>query len=170
MISALISFSALSRAVVGGTLFSKNGSKSIPGVSVLSVEPWLVEHRCQVSVCHHPPLFQCSQSSRGWWNPDLARDKPGICKGFSALSRAVVGGTKSGCGHQQCRCCFSALSRAVVGGTRRFVPGWEHRQQFQCSQSSRGWWNTLWQVLRTITGEVSVLSVEPWLVELWAPV
>ena len=134
------SFSALSRAVVGGTepqqgLCSSHRQVSVlsvepwlvepsvaggvmdcAGVSVLSVEPWLVEQfaahtrswRQQVSVLSVEPWlvepgcfssdwpqsvrFQCSQSSRGWWN---------------------------------------AAITALAGG----------KKPFQCSQSSRGWWN-----------------------------
>ena len=59
---------------------------------MLSVEPWLVE--------------------RGGRRPD---SWPGYS--FSALSRAVVGGTVCNGWRRRYYWCFSALSRAVVGGT-----------------------------------------------------
>ena len=37
-------------------------------VSVLSVEPWLVELLTFHNANPHVLRFQCSQSSRGWWN------------------------------------------------------------------------------------------------------
>ena len=61
--------------------------------------------------------------------------------GFSALSRAVVGGTWSIWGVLMILRCFSALSRAVVGGTASTLCTGGETGQFQCSQSSRGWWN-----------------------------
>ena len=92
-------------------------------------------------------MFQCSQSSRGWWNSQnaidflhsgcvsvlsvepwlvepewlarLERDHP--C--FSALSRAVVGGTIKRELPPYVKMSFSALSRAVVGGTYRRIFG-----------------------------------------------
>ena len=90
----------------------------IEGVSVLSVEPWLVEH--WLSVLTHP--FQAR---------------------------------------------FSALSRAVVGGTKLEVVPDEYLTKFQCSQSSRGWWNRSFSCTMSKIAKVSVLSVEPWLVELY---
>ena len=62
-------------------------------------------------------LFQCSQSSRGWWN-----------------------------------------DTQVLGQVKKV--------SFQCSQSSRGWWNAPMSDEDKIALQVSVLSVEPWLVEL----
>ena len=60
---------------------------------MLSVEPWLVE----LSTANYDKLleawFQCSQSSRGWWNVLNDAVALGVPFGFSALSRAVVGGT-----------------------------------------------------------------------------
>ena len=85
-------------------------------VSVLSVEPWLVE-----------PVI----------TPASAKSQPR----FSALSRAVVGGTMSRGRFTITGGCFSALSRAVVGGTRENLYRDPGRSEFQCSQSSRGWWN-----------------------------
>ena len=65
----LFRFSALSRAVVGGTREVMRLTHLFMDVSVLSVEPWLVEpFRKKVM--------------------ELDED------GFSALSRAVVGGTR----------------------------------------------------------------------------
>ena len=111
------------------------------GVSVLSVEPWLVErdaspNRLDAMVCFsalsravvggtkerlhiqfYSRLFQCSQSSRGWWNIQFVGDQGHGIDGFSALSRAVVGGTGAGHAVGVSPECFSALSRAVVGGT-----------------------------------------------------
>ena len=59
---------------------------------MLSVEPWLVEL--------------------------LLREAMGIShRRFSALSRAVVGGTPPRGVYACADCSFSALSRAVVGGT-----------------------------------------------------
>ena len=71
-------------------------------VSVLSVEPWLVEH------------------------PRAALAPPRSA-GFSALSRAVVGGTEVGGAADDVNSGFSALSRAVVGGTRQ-APHWPNKQ------------------------------------------
>ena len=60
---------------------------------------------------------------------------------------------------------FSALSRAVVGGTAEAMLVTRRCIGFQCSQSSRGWWNSIYAVLDDADVAVSVLSVEPWLVE-----
>ena len=109
-------------------------------VSVLSVEPWLVELHHPSSWCVSPPVSVLSVEP--WLVEPGSHPTPDDASGcFSALSRAVVGGTfrrggyGAGCGG------FSALSRAVVGGTkcqRRIIV---HPLWFQCSQSSRGWWN-----------------------------
>ena len=112
-----------------------------PDVSVLSVEPWLVELRTDFRYTVRYWGFQCSQSSRGWWNcRDHRRSERreyvsvlsvepwlvelassiAICSlsdSFSALSRAVVGGTPDRRGRIVQFSGFSALSRAVVGGT-----------------------------------------------------
>ena len=133
-------FSALSRAVVGGT----------PVTDSIGV----IDGR-----------FQCSQSSRGWWNsvfvfagvlefdvsvlsvePWLVEPRPAsaaadYARSFSALSRAVVGGTMLVPTSLNVARRFSALSRAVVGGTLRCDSSAWSRCWFQCSQSSRGWWN-----------------------------
>ena len=86
-------------------------------------------------------MFQCSQSSRGWWNRGvLIRVLPSL-SGFSALSRAVVGGTLEHGVIVQPGERFSALSRAVVGGTGQSAIQHYRTLAFQCSQSSRGWWN-----------------------------
>ena len=107
---------------------------------MLSVEPWLVELRAVFELrLHH----RC----------------------FSALSRAVVGGTFRWCGRRCQPIRFSALSRAVVGGTAFGVQGDVKMMWFQCSQSSRGWWNFLMMWFLYLSSIVSVLSVEPWLVE-----
>ena len=110
-------FSALSRAVVGGTPGRLGFRPGSVDVSVLSVEPWLVEH-----------LYR--------------RRLPRNFLRFSALSRAVVGGTAPGRSPGAPPASFSALSRAVVGGTL-------------CGRLA-----AMWPL------PVSVLSVEPWLVEL----
>ena len=87
-------------------------------VSVLSVEPWLVERYYVGSRESHEPRFQCSQSSRGWWNMPLALADVDYQDCFSALSRAVVGGTSLEPHFPLCAGeSFGALSRAVVGGT-----------------------------------------------------
>ena len=133
-------FSALSRAVVGGTLSRSMAVRIKRGFSALSRA--VVGGTCETGL----RLLTCISS-------------------FSALSRAVVGGTKSSrLGLRSFRC-FSALSRAVVGGTtrRRRVDHVEF--MFQCSQSSRGWWNPNVPESAACQSSVSVLSVEPWLVE-----
>ena len=85
-------FSALSRAVVGGTSNAAASSSASQSFSALS--------RAVVggtSRCRH--------------------DAASIPEGFSALSRAVVGGTLHIWQTARSRKSFSALSRAVVGGT-----------------------------------------------------
>ena len=182
-------------------------------VSVLSVEPWLVEpfhgHVVDVSVgCFsalsravvggtkapsrlwpRAVLFQCSQSSRGWWNHSHTRHNIArVCSfsalsravvggtgnhgngahrvvGFSALSRAVVGGTKRRTGRLQTVAGFSALSRAVVGGTLEHGVIVQPCKRFSAlSRAVVG--GTLCSCLTSMVVVcVSVLSVEPWLVE-----
>ena len=86
--------------------------------------------------------FQCSQSSRGWWNRILEAD----------ASRSILFQcSQSSRGWWNSTIC-EAFSRAVT---------------FQCSQSSRGWWNRNPPPPMRRHPEVSVLSVEPWLVELY---
>ncbi len=111
-------------------------------------------------------MFQCSQSSRGWWNCDGIAAGGVTHNGFSALSRAVVGGTRNDAvANYILAVSFSALSRAVVGGTAGQRTQGFHRGPFQCSQSSRGWWNIRFDITSAAARAVSVLSVEPWLVE-----
>ena len=111
-------------------------------------------------------VFQCSQSSRGWWNAVFETPSNWGRHCFSALSRAVVGGTPLIPTSSRKTVRFSALSRAVVGGTLQAHADEIKRAMFQCSQSSRGWWNYEPPVPDNWLFEVSVLSVEPWLVEL----
>ena len=110
-------FSALSRAVVGGTLRRGRRHRWGRRVSVLSVEPWLVEPVRRIDNTTQKITFQCSQSSRGWWNRIHTKTSRLSLKCFSALSRAVVGGTSGRRFSTPVIRRFSALSRAVVGGT-----------------------------------------------------
>ena len=109
-------FSALSRAVVGGTSMKLNKSTRLPCVSVLSVEPWLVE-----------PLLCCG--APGCLNVSVLSVEPWLVEPFG--ESVSVRGLP----------CFSALSRAVVGGTFTSIMIRSSVVVFQCSQSSRGWWN-----------------------------
>ena len=134
-------FSALSRAVVGGTDGSNSPTPRGEGFSALSRA--VVGGTKLAEICNqYLQKFQCSQSSRGWWNIALSL----VCAAPQAF---------------QC-------SQSSRGWWNR--PHWlntERRDPFQCSQSSRGWWN-LDRVLKAATSRaVSVLSVEPWLVERW---
>ncbi len=110
-------------------------------VSVLSVEPWLVE------------LCVCADQ-RGRFAVSVLSVEPWLVE---PSARGV--GLSSVIG-------FSALSRAVVGGTQLRHMIHARLPQFQCSQSSRGWWNTPVSPTPSPPPAVSVLSVEPWLVEL----
>ena len=109
-------------------------------VSVLSVEPWLVELGHGHSRQPRIGQFQCSQSSRGWWNLTL-HPPPPYYRGF------------------QC----SQSSRGWWNRSKML--GRPGDKEFQCSQSSRGWWNNPASAVRFPLPAVSVLSVEPWLVE-----
>ena len=133
-------------------------------VSVLSVEPWLVEPlwgRFALGV------YVVSVLSVEPWLVELNVLMPSInAFSFSALSRAVVGGTTPPSPHRLLRLRFSALSRAVVGGTTHHhaiaspmqrvsvlsVEPWLVEPNVQCRR-------------RMTHPAVSVLSVEPWLVE-----
>ena len=109
-------------------------------VSVLSVEPWLVELKAVDDAVY---IRQCfSALSRAVVGGTLSADDYLVdTEGFSALSRAVVGGTTHSPLASMWASCFSALSRAVVGGTSPQLDYTKPDILFQCSQSSRGWWN-----------------------------
>ena len=77
----------------------------------------------------------------------------------------MVGGTSAPTAELALAGRFSALSRAVVGGTSRELIAHHFSLPFQCSQSSRGWWNGVVSAMIMQAISVSVLSVEPWLVE-----
>ncbi len=161
-----------------------------PEVSVLSVEPWLVEPVTPTQKPRPYRRFQCSQSSRGWWNQrgeniDVAivavsvlsvepwLVEPQIVRGCSDRERVSVLSVEpwlvepAGRGvSPKSSIVVSALSvepwlverddwnRAgrVMAVSVLSVEPWlvepnHHRQRrgrdkgFQCSQSSRGWWN-----------------------------
>ena len=161
----VLSFSALSRAVVGGTfLRSPAPAPAQQFQCSQSSRGWW--NAAAVLAEMHGRMFQCSQSSRGWWNYPCAPAVERVDFGFSALSRAVVGGTHRELpgapnrsavsvlsvepwlveqGRKQTtpprQAGFSALSRAVVGGTSASAYASGYWSPFQCSQSSRGWWN-----------------------------
>ena len=108
---------------------------------MLSVEPWLVE-RIAIDYAANVVKGFSALSRAVVGGTAIGGDGDHHFNGFSALSRAVVGGTLLTVCLTLGVESFSALSRAVVGGTglRRF--GAKAIIEFQCSQSSRGWWNS----------------------------
>ena len=107
---------------------------------MLSVEPWLVEHFC--SLLLGEMLF-----------------------GFSALSRAVVGGTHPGQSASAASASVSVLSVEpwLVEPVRKFTP----QYPLKVSVLSVEPWlvEPFISALVSALVAVSVLSVEPWLVE-----
>ena len=167
--SAVDSFSALSRAVVGGTKWITPSPSRIERVSVLSVEPWLVELFGVVATASASGVSVLSVEP--WLvEPELGEICPANATGFSALSRAVVGGTLSYEIEVTGPYCFSALSRAVVGGTSFSRLMFLRSRSFSAlSRAVVG--GTKWITPSPSRIErVSVLSVEPWLVELFGVV
>ncbi len=133
-------------------------------VSVLSVEPWLVEPLFQSPSGIHQSVSVLSVEP---WLVEPRR-RPGATHSlhsFSALSRAVVGGTRGLHDFYDRRLLFQC-SQSSRGWWNRLVRAVASMMiPFQCSQSSRGWWNHLLNVGICQCVAVSVLSVEPWLVE-----